>query len=101
MCVNPKCTTLMGHQLHYKPNTVPDLKPGSIRTMSVSQLRGSGGEGCRPMHALKYYLAKDNIYTSESPQICVASINPQGRHARSEHPAPYTLHVTQKKFMGL
>ena len=40
MCLNPKCTTSMGHQLHYKPNTVPDSKPGSIRTMSVSQLRG-------------------------------------------------------------
>ena len=25
-------------QVHYKPNTVPDSKPGSIRTMSVSQL---------------------------------------------------------------
>ena len=32
-------------QLHYKPNTVPDSKPGSIRTMSVSQLRGGSGGG--------------------------------------------------------
>ena len=29
-------------QVHYKPNTVPDSKPGSIHTMSDSQLRGSG-----------------------------------------------------------
>src|SRR5215216_3641894 len=49
MCLNPKCTTSMGHQLHYEPNTAPDSKPGSIRTMSVSQLqggdRGGGGGG--------------------------------------------------------
>ena len=42
-------------QLHYKPNTVPDSKPGSIPMMSVSQLRG-GGLGSRPTHALKLYL---------------------------------------------
>ena len=30
-------------QLHYKPNTVPDSKPGSIPMMSVSQLRGGSG----------------------------------------------------------
>ena len=51
MCSNPECTTLMGHQLHYKPDTVPDSKPGSIRTMSVSQLRGSGGSGGGSSHA--------------------------------------------------
>ena len=44
-------------QLHYKPNTVPDSKPGSIRTMLVYQLRGGGGgRGGRPTHALKLYL---------------------------------------------
>ena len=43
MCLNPKCTTSMGHQLHYKPNIVPDSKPGSIPMMSVSQLRGGSG----------------------------------------------------------
>ena len=43
MCLNPKCTTLMGHQLHYKSNIVPDSKPRSIRTMSVSQLQGGRG----------------------------------------------------------
>ena len=32
-------------QVHYKPNTVPDSKPGSIPMMSVSQLQGSGGGG--------------------------------------------------------
>ena len=43
-------------QLHYKPNTVPDSKPGSIPMMSVSQLRGSSaGGGRRPRHALKLY----------------------------------------------
>ena len=44
-------------QVHYKPNTVPDSKPGSIPMMSVSQLRGGdgGGRGCRPTHALKLY----------------------------------------------
>ena len=42
-------------QVHYKPNTVPDSKPGSIRMMLVSQLRGGGGGG-RPTHALKLYL---------------------------------------------
>ena len=31
-------------QVHYKLNTVPDSKPGSIPMMSVSQLRG-GSEG--------------------------------------------------------
>ena len=31
-------------QVHYKPNTVPDSKPGSIPMLSVSQLRG-GSEG--------------------------------------------------------
>ena len=56
MCLNPKCTTSMGHQLHYKPNTVPDSKLGSIRMMSVSQLRGGGDVGGRPTHALKLYL---------------------------------------------
>ena len=44
-----------GHQLHYKPNIIPDSKPGSICTMSVSQLRG-GGWGGRPTHARKLYL---------------------------------------------
>ena len=34
-------------QLHYKPNTVPDSKPGSIPMMSVSQLRG-GSSGVVP-----------------------------------------------------
>ena len=49
MCLNPECTTSMGHQLHYKPNTVPDSKPSSIRTRSVSQLRGGGrGVGVVP-----------------------------------------------------
>ena len=43
-------------QVHYKPNTVPDPKPSSIRTMSVLQLRGGGGGGCRPSHVLKLYL---------------------------------------------
>ena len=32
-------------QVHYKPNTVPDSKPGSIPMMSVSQLRGGSGGG--------------------------------------------------------
>ena len=41
-------------QVHYKPNTVPDSKPGSIPMMSVSQLRGGSG-GDRPTHALKLY----------------------------------------------
>ena len=56
MCLNPECTTLIGHQLHYKPNTVLDSKPSSIRTMSVSQLRGGDGGGGHPTHALKLYL---------------------------------------------
>ena len=46
-------------QVHYKPNTVPDSKPGSIPMMSVSQLRGGGrgggGVGGHPTHALKLY----------------------------------------------
>ena len=42
-------------ETYHKPNTIPDPKPSSIRTMSVFQLRG--GRGGRPMHALKFILS--------------------------------------------
>ena len=32
-------------ELHYKPNTVPDSKSGSIPMMSVAQLQGGSGGG--------------------------------------------------------
>ena len=45
MCLNPKCTTSMGHQLHYKPNTVPDCKPGSICTIQFPNFEAAAVGG--------------------------------------------------------
>ena len=49
--------------LHYKPNTIPDSKPGSICTMSVSQLRGSRGV-VRRMRSNFILSSMGHIYTS-------------------------------------
>ena len=56
-------------QVHYKPNTVPDSKTGSIPMMSVSQLRGSSGGGVVPHMCSNFILSSMGhiyiyIYTS-------------------------------------
>ena len=56
MCLNPECTTSMGHQLHYKSNTVPNPKSG-FNTFDVGfPTSRRQGRGCRTTHALKLYL---------------------------------------------
>ena len=49
-------------QVHYKPNTVPDSKPGSIPMMSVSQLRGGGGGVVPRMRSNFIWSSMGHIY---------------------------------------
>ena len=61
-------------QVHYKPNTVPDSKPGSIPMMSVSQLRG-GSRGVVPRMRSNFILSSmGHIYIYICTSIHIYSV---------------------------